>query len=207
MAAAGWYPDPRERHEHRYFDGTAWTDHVADDGRGSTDPVDVPSPARAHPQAASEAIASVRARQSGQAISTVGQYSAAARIAVFGGALALVIGAFLPWKEASFALLTVRQNGIDGTDGGFTLACGIGAAVLFGFVVSAPGRVITMLAGGLALLVTIYDIVDISRTADRISTTAGVFAVNANVGVGLWLSAAAAATIFLGAVLALRDAQ
>ncbi len=37
---AGWHPDPRERHEYRYWDGTAWTDHVADQGQASTDPVD-----------------------------------------------------------------------------------------------------------------------------------------------------------------------
>ncbi len=28
----GWHPDPRGRHEHRYWDGTQWTDHVADAG-------------------------------------------------------------------------------------------------------------------------------------------------------------------------------
>ena len=26
--AAGWYPDPDERHDLRYFDGRSWTDHV-----------------------------------------------------------------------------------------------------------------------------------------------------------------------------------
>ena len=36
--AAGWLPDPNGRHQHRYFDGQAWTDHVADNGRESTDP-------------------------------------------------------------------------------------------------------------------------------------------------------------------------
>jgi hypothetical protein len=37
-AAAGWYPDPLGRHQHRYFDGARWTSHVADSGpirRGS----------------------------------------------------------------------------------------------------------------------------------------------------------------------------
>ena len=33
-----WYPDPWGRHEHRYFDGTAWTDHVASHGRQAVDP-------------------------------------------------------------------------------------------------------------------------------------------------------------------------
>jgi hypothetical protein len=36
---AGWHPDPRGRHEHRYWDGSQWTDHVADAGVMGTDPV------------------------------------------------------------------------------------------------------------------------------------------------------------------------
>jgi uncharacterized protein YxjI len=34
---ANWYPDPWGRHEHRYFDGTDWTEHVASHGRQSVD--------------------------------------------------------------------------------------------------------------------------------------------------------------------------
>jgi uncharacterized protein YxjI len=34
---ADWYPDPSGRHEHRYWDGTAWTNHVASHGRQGTD--------------------------------------------------------------------------------------------------------------------------------------------------------------------------
>lgn len=37
---AGWQSDPRGRHEYRYWDGTQWTDHVANQGVASTDPVD-----------------------------------------------------------------------------------------------------------------------------------------------------------------------
>jgi hypothetical protein len=36
---AGWKPDPRGRHEYRYWDGTQWTDHVSDSGEVSSDPV------------------------------------------------------------------------------------------------------------------------------------------------------------------------
>src|SRR4051812_39156065 len=31
-APAGWDPDPSRTHESRYYDGAAWTDHVADRG-------------------------------------------------------------------------------------------------------------------------------------------------------------------------------
>ncbi len=38
-AAADWYPDPYGRHEHRYWDGTNWTENVSSHGRQSVDPV------------------------------------------------------------------------------------------------------------------------------------------------------------------------
>lgn len=34
-----WYPDPTRRHEHRYWNGEAWTDNVSDRGQPSVDPV------------------------------------------------------------------------------------------------------------------------------------------------------------------------
>lgn len=37
--AAAWHADPSGRHEQRYHDGSAWTDHVVDGGVQSTDPV------------------------------------------------------------------------------------------------------------------------------------------------------------------------
>ncbi len=37
---AGWYADPYRRHQVRYWDGAAWTEHVGDDGRQGTDPLD-----------------------------------------------------------------------------------------------------------------------------------------------------------------------
>jgi Protein of unknown function (DUF2510)/Restriction endonuclease len=37
-AAAGWYHDPVRRGDHRYFDGTRWTDQIATLGIQNTDP-------------------------------------------------------------------------------------------------------------------------------------------------------------------------
>ncbi len=37
---AAWYRDPTERHELRYYDGAAWTDHVSDQGVSGSDPVE-----------------------------------------------------------------------------------------------------------------------------------------------------------------------
>lgn len=38
-APGGWHPDPSGRHQQRYYDGTAWTEHVADGGVQGTDPI------------------------------------------------------------------------------------------------------------------------------------------------------------------------
>lgn len=35
---AAWHPDPAGRHEQRYWDGNAWTDHVMDKGQPGSDP-------------------------------------------------------------------------------------------------------------------------------------------------------------------------
>lgn len=40
----GWFPDPTGRHDHRWWDGAAWTAHVADAGIASTDPLPEPGP-------------------------------------------------------------------------------------------------------------------------------------------------------------------
>lgn len=34
---AGWYPDPHGHHEHRWFDGLSWTEHVSSHGRQTSD--------------------------------------------------------------------------------------------------------------------------------------------------------------------------
>lgn len=37
--SASWLADPVGRHQYRYWDGVAWTDHVADGGQQSIDPL------------------------------------------------------------------------------------------------------------------------------------------------------------------------
>ena len=39
LPPATWYPDPSGRHEHRYWDGERWTEHVADAGIAAVDPM------------------------------------------------------------------------------------------------------------------------------------------------------------------------
>jgi hypothetical protein len=39
VSPAGWYADPTNRHEYRYWDGAAWTADVSDSGEAATDPL------------------------------------------------------------------------------------------------------------------------------------------------------------------------
>jgi hypothetical protein len=45
---ANWYADPTGRHQLRYWDGQAWTEHVSNAGQQSVDPMEVA--AQAHPE-------------------------------------------------------------------------------------------------------------------------------------------------------------
>ncbi|MGH9229768.1 MAG: DUF2510 domain-containing protein [Acidimicrobiales bacterium] len=47
--APGWLPDPTRRHQYRYWDGTRWSDDVADGGVASTDALGEPPPAASDP--------------------------------------------------------------------------------------------------------------------------------------------------------------
>ena len=51
MADASWLPDPSGAHELRYWNGTAWTEHVSDQGTTGQDPVSTvyPPPTDAFP--------------------------------------------------------------------------------------------------------------------------------------------------------------
>ena len=45
----GWHPDPSGRHEHRFWDGSGWTNSVADGGRVAADPLGAGGPTSADP--------------------------------------------------------------------------------------------------------------------------------------------------------------
>ena len=43
-APAAWLQDPLGRHQYRYWDGAAWTEHVADAGQQGVDPLEADGP-------------------------------------------------------------------------------------------------------------------------------------------------------------------
>ncbi len=84
MSVSSWEPDPTTRHEYRWWDGEEWTEHVADDGVQSLDPLTgaenlVPPKARRTP--GFEANAGQEALSSDQPVRL------ASRMARFGGRL------------------------------------------------------------------------------------------------------------------------
>jgi uncharacterized protein YxjI len=59
QAAAGWFPDPFARHEHRYWDGAQWTEHFGSQGRQMVDAPVVAPPAPVMTQSAAVVPAQV----------------------------------------------------------------------------------------------------------------------------------------------------
>lgn len=45
---AGWFPDPFGRHEHRWWDGIQWTEHVGSAGSQTVDAPVIAPPTQAH---------------------------------------------------------------------------------------------------------------------------------------------------------------
>lgn len=64
---AAWHPDPLGRHQYRYWDGERWSEHVADDGRTSFDPLDQgePSAGSSDPAVADDTQASSGSSEAG----------------------------------------------------------------------------------------------------------------------------------------------
>ena len=97
-AAAGWYADPLGRHERRYWDGAAWTDHIVDGTTQGTDPVSGPPVATgqaAQTASAAPAAAVPTATQPGRSANRV----AGGLVAAAGGA-AMIAGTYITWLSA-----------------------------------------------------------------------------------------------------------
>jgi hypothetical protein len=117
----------------------------------------------------------------------------------FGGGLAAVVGAFLPWAR----VLVFTVNGTDG-DGQLTLAAGVVAAA-----VAAPvalghanklAHIATVLCGVGVLFVGIYDLTNLRDFDDEAADD--LFSVEVTPGAGLYLTVAAGATMTIAGLAA-----
>lgn len=118
------------------------------------------------------------------------------------GALATVIGSFLPWATVEIFGASISRPGTDG-DGKLTLILGIAAIAALG--VKKYGVSIAALVMLLSSGITVYDVFNMSRRAGDVNGMSS--AVHVSVGIGLWLAAAGSlAALFASAALA-RDQQ
>jgi hypothetical protein len=180
-----WYADPTGRHQYRYWNGTEWTDQVADDQVTSTDPATMPSgdPVPGAPPAP-VAPGPVPAGATKRTARPVFGW-----IAVVGG-VALAVGAFLDSVSASAGEgvfgVTIDQSYMDG-DGAIELVLGIGIVVL-GLVLALGvlprwGGWIVVGAGALGAIIAVADIIDVQDKLDQLRAVGG----DGSIGPALWV--------------------
>jgi hypothetical protein len=122
--AAGWYPDPTGRFDHRYWDGSAWTDYAARGGVQSQDPVAGGASLGPLPAMSSPAGLSAPA-----ATSSRPARSTKVKVLFLAGVPALIIGFFLEtltaWYEPTQAAMPRLFLGTIGTIGLIALIAAI----------------------------------------------------------------------------------
>ncbi|HEY8547284.1 MAG TPA: DUF2510 domain-containing protein [Acidimicrobiales bacterium] len=180
MTPPGWYPDPWGQAGRRWWDGTQWSQHV--DG-----PFTVPAPV----QSAAQPV--------------TGTTLLGLRL-VAGGALVVALGALLPWVKVTAPFVgTITKAGTEG-DGVLTL---LGALIFGGLVVRglmgrwSRGQVIGALV--VASLVTLVAVIDTADVANRVGDLADDAAVDASVGIGLWLTLLGGIVAVAGTITALAS--
>lgn len=118
---SGWFPDPHGRHDHRWFNGAAWTADVSDDGQRFIDPLGA-GPAGYHAPAAGRPGAATAGERSGN-----GAAVAAITLGLFALMLAwipllVVIGVVLAILALIFGVRGLRRSRTAGTGRGLAIA-------------------------------------------------------------------------------------
>lgn len=124
-----------------------------------------------------------------------------------GGGVAMIVGSFLPWITATAPFIgSFTKSGVDGGgDGMFSVALGAIVAALGLTLLKGTGRFFpkamgVISAGGLGLLLAIYES---NNVRDRIAdVTAKSDLIVASVGSGLYLIGAAAVAVIVAGVMA-----
>jgi hypothetical protein len=190
---ANWYADPTGRHQHRYWNGSEWTDQVADDQVTATDPPTMPSPGTAP------------APQPGPVATKVPGNPLWAWIAGIGG-VALIVGSFLNALNANVLGLSVDKNYFDG-DGPLELVLGIAIVVLAVLValgvLSRRGGWFVVGLGVVATLIAVADVFDVKDKIDQVKALGGT----GSIGPALWLCLAGGIVAVVGGALASTTAR
>ena len=178
---AGWYRDPSGRHEHRWWDGASWTPYVLTlglrsvdygdpDGSGTAGADQAEAPNSEAPN--SEVPDSDAPDPESPAADAVGPVASsrplAAWVVVFVGAALLVVGALLPWGEATSKTASFSSDGIDG-NGVITIIAAV-VLVLVVLVVQRPTTAawLVIATAVVAGAIGVRDAVDLSDKAARL---------------------------------------
>ena len=153
--APGWFPDPTRRHDHRWWDGAAWTAHVADAGVAALDGLSAdPSSADVDAPTTQTAVLAPHTPISTSASSSSDPVAVAALTVAIGSIVfALVPGFGLVLPVAAIVLAVIarsrlRTSGRSGDGLAITgLVVGIGA-LLLAIIVSVFAAVLLSGSGG-----------------------------------------------------------
>jgi hypothetical protein len=133
-------------------------------------------------------------------------------IAVVAGLVA-AMASFQPWVQIHIAGATgpgSADTGLDGRDGRTVLVVGLVAAVVGLLLVAGRGydwlKVALLVTGGITTVIAIVDVADVNAKATQLEDRFGIPAdvVTAEVGVGLWMVAAAGVAMIVAGLLARR---
>ena len=200
---------PRAAHPERRIAhlGTDVTTRGAPDGSGRCAAADhagaTGTPRTISGVGAADTSHRVRARASSH-VSPLLRWSTPALICVYGGAVLVALGSFLPWVKAEAGVFSATKSGIEG-DGVFTLLLAVVIVVCFTLIKSQRAAGIAVLSLGAATAVVAgYELFDIKSKADAISTG---LAVSASPGFGLIITGLAACAVTVGAALALGEVE
>jgi hypothetical protein len=192
----GWYPDPWEQAELRWWDGQRWTGAVTSDASS-------PPP---QPTAAGTGAGTGAGPPGGFAVDRAAIRRSTGRALVLIGAFLTGCGSIGPWAELSAPLVdeTVMVVGTDG-DGVLTLVGAIAMAglALFGFGSGrSSGAPIGTLAVAAAVgIIAVIDIVNVDTRVAEFAGHGASGALNATLQAGLWLVMIGAGTAVVGCIL------
>ena len=178
MPEPGWVRDPSGRYHQRFFDGTKWTDHVADEyGRRGVDPVEaiqrsgpsisagppvtggLPAVATAPPARATSTAMSLSSPPAGISVATV--------VAGIGMAVLAVSLIFLPWlgdarlTESALGLAASGAGVWESSyfEAGWIVTLLAGAVVTYALATSAATRRARPWLAAIVALCTVWAIV------------------------------------------------
>jgi len=188
MASAGWHGDPTREGRLRYWDGTAWTEHVSEGGDTATDPIAGIPPAPPAPAPV------------GDGLGPAGNGSATAYPPTPVGRAGFVVAAVGGVLMAATAGSTAVDQGLVTISVAGGSWIGVVAAVLCVAAAAAPwawARIAGVTVSGLFALLVALALIGF-RTSDDL-----VAGIDVSLGAAGWLMLIASILLFAGTAIAL----